>query len=128
MKEQNPDKRAKELHNKIKDEFKRRKITIAVGNTNKKLSLVGTSERYLQKDVLNAMNKNEIVAKPNINQHAEEDIIDEANKRNLKITEIGASRPICFDCETLLKKLNIPTKTKFSGKKSKKRIKLWNKK
>lgn len=74
------------------------------------------------------MNKNEIVAKPNLDKHAEEDIIEEANKRNLKITEIGSSRPICFDCEALLKKLNISTKTKFSGKKSKKRIKLWNKK
>ncbi len=128
MEKQNPDKRAKELHSKIRDEFKRRKITIAVGNTNKEISLVGTSELYLQKDVLNAMNKNEIVAKPNLDKHAEEDIIEEANKRNLKITEIGSSRPICFDCEALLKKLNISTKTKFSGKKSKKRIKLWNKK
>ena len=118
-----PDKHAKELLNKIKDEFKKRKITIAVGNTDEEISIVGTSERYMQKDVLDAIKENEIVAKPNINKHAEEDILEEANARNLRITEIGASRSICLDCEILLQELNIPTKTKYSGKKSKKRIK-----
>jgi len=53
----NPDKRAKELHNKIRDEFKKRKITIAVGNTEEELAIVGTSEQYLQKDVLKAFKK-----------------------------------------------------------------------
>ena len=53
----NPDKRAKELHHKIRDEFKKRKITIAVGNTEEELAIVGTSEQYLQKDVLKAFKK-----------------------------------------------------------------------
>jgi len=43
----NPDQRAKELHNLIKDEFKKRKITIAVGNTNQDFAIVGTSELYI---------------------------------------------------------------------------------
>mgnify|MGYP006290968907 CR=1 FL=1 len=119
----NPGKRAKELHNEIKDEFKKRKITVAVGNTNSDFSLVGTSEKYMQEDVLNAMNEDEIVAKPNYDKHAEEDIIQEAEKRKVKVTNIGASRPICIDCEKLIKENNITSHTTFSGKKSKKRRK-----
>ena len=121
MPQPNPDKRAKELHNSIQDEFKKRKITIAVGNTESDFSLVGTSEKYMQDDVLNAMNDNEIVATPNFDKHAEEDIIEEAQKREVKITEIGACRPICLDCEELLNENNIISRTEFSGKKSKKR-------
>ncbi len=121
MNKENPDKRAKELHKEIKDEFKKRKITIAVGHTNSDLSLVGTSERYMNKDVINAMNENEVIAKPNYNKHAEEDIIEEAEIRELKVTDIGASRPICSDCEKLIKENSIIAHTEFSGKKSKKR-------
>ncbi len=123
MKEKNPDKRAKELHNEIKDEFKKRKITIAVGYTDSDFSLVGTSEKYMQDDVLNALNENEIVATPNYDKHAEEDIIEEAEKREVKVTDIGASRPICSDCEEIIKENKITTHTEFSGKKSKKRRK-----
>ncbi|PID89699.1 MAG: hypothetical protein CSB01_00635 [Bacteroidia bacterium] len=121
MSKKNPDKRAKELINSMDDEFKKRKITIAVGNTKKNISLVGTSDKYMPKDILAAMTENEIVATPNDGKHAEEDIVIEAEKRDLTVTEIGASRPICLDCEKLLKAKNIKAKTEFSGKKSKKR-------
>lgn len=121
--EKNPEKRAKELHNEIKDEFKKRKITIAVGNTDNDFSLVGTSEKYMQNDVLKAMNDDEVIATPNYDKHAEEDIIYEAEKRDVKVTDIGASRPICLDCEDIIKENNITPHTEFSGKKSKKRRK-----
>ena len=123
MTNKNPEERAKELLDKIKDDFKKRKITIAVGKTDSDFSLVGTSEKYMQNDVLNSIEKNEIVATPNQNKHAEEDIIDEAEKREVKITDIGASRPICIDCEEIIKENNITSHTEFSGKKSKKRRK-----
>ena len=123
MNEKNPDKRAKDLHNEIKDEFKKRKITIAVGYTDSDFSIVGTSEKYMQEDILNAMNENEIVATPNYDKHAEEDIIAEAEKREVNVTDIGASRPICIDCEEIIKNKNITSHTEFSGKKSKKRRK-----
>lgn len=123
MNDKNPDTRAKELHNEIKDEFKKRKITIAVGYTDSDISLVGTSEKYMQKDVLKAMNVNEIVATSNYDKHAEEDIIAEAEKREINVTDIGASRPICLDCEEIIKNKNITSHTEFSHKKSKKRRK-----
>ena len=121
MSKKDPDERAKELINFIDDEFKKRKITIAVGNTDSDVSLVGTSDKYMQKDVLAAMTENEIVAKPNEGKHAEEDIVTEAEKRELRVTEVGASRPICLDCEELLKTQNIEARTEFNGKKSRKR-------
>jgi hypothetical protein len=117
----NSEKRAKELHNLIQDEFKKRKITIAVGNTDSNFAIVGTSEKYMQKDVLNEIEENEVLATPNQDKHAEEDIIEEADKREVNVTEIGASRPICSDCEELIKQRNITAKTKFSGKLSRKR-------
>lgn len=118
---ENPDKRAKELLNKIQDEFKKRKITIAVGNTDSNFAIVGTSEKSMQNDVLDSLNENEIVATPRKGKHAEEDIISEADERDVTVTEIGASRPICLDCEGLIKERNISPKTEFSGKKSKNR-------
>lgn len=113
--------RAKELHEEIKDEFKRRKITIAVGNTTENIALVGTSERYMQSDILKALEEHEIVATPQVGKHAEEDILDEAQRRELTIETMGASRPICLDCEQLLVDKQIESKTPFSGKKSRNR-------
>ena len=118
-----PQERAKELHDLIQDEFKKRKVTIAVGNTDSDFAIVGTSERVMQKDVLKGIKEDEVVAKPNKDKHAEEDIVAEADKREVNVVEIGASRPICSDCEELIKGRNIETKTPFSGKKSIKRRK-----
>lgn len=118
---QNPDIRARYLHNEIKDEFKKRKITIAVGNSDNNFSLIGTSEKYLHKDVLNAMSNMEVLANPNYDKHAEEDIIIDADDKDIVIKDIGASRSICLDCENLIKTHNITSHTAFSGKKSKNR-------
>jgi hypothetical protein len=47
--------------------------------------------------------------------------MDEAQERNLTLIEIGASRPICLDCEEKIRLGGIETQTEFSGKPSKKR-------
>lgn len=47
--------------------------------------------------------------------------MDEATERSLTLLEIGASRPICLDCEEMIKAKGIETLTEFSGKVSKNR-------
>lgn len=95
--------------------------TIAVLNTEEGLALVGSSALSLDKRVRENLVSTEKEAKGTKGQHAEEKVIQLAKEEKLSPTEIGASRPICLDCEELLEENNILTKTKFSGKKSKKR-------
>lgn len=121
MKKKNPDKRAKELHEKIKDSRKKRSVTTAVRNTETEISIVGTSDRYLRKEIREALNENELEAKSILGNHAEQNVLAEAEKRNLTIVEIGASRPICLDCEEELKEKGIFSWSPFSGKKSRNR-------
>lgn len=118
----NPTERAEELHNLIEDERKRRHTTTAVGNTEGEITIVGTNEEYLRTEIRRALLPHEIIAKSKPGNHAEENIIDEAQEKNLSIIEIGASRLICLDCEELLNELGINTQTGFSGRKSKNRI------
>jgi len=117
----NPDKRAKELHDLITDERKKRHTTTSVGNTSEGRSIVGTSEEYLRIEIKKAMQAHEIPAKSRKGNHAEKNVLDEAQQRDLTLVEIGASRPICLDCENLLKDKDIEAKTEFSGKRSKNR-------
>lgn len=114
------DKRAKELHSKIKNKIAKNMTTIAVGLTEAE-TIVGTNDVRMNKDVKTALQENEVIAECNKDNHAEEDIIKEADNRNLTVKEIGASRNICSDCENLIKERNILTATPFSGKKSRKR-------
>ncbi len=118
----NPDLRAKELHEKIKDKRKKDQITTAVGNTSQNIAIIGTSDIYLRKEIRDSLFQYEIEAKSKIGNHAEQNIIEEAIKQNLTVTEIGASRDICIDCQDILESMNIVAKTPFSGKKSKNRI------
>ena len=55
--------------------------------------------------------------------HAEENIIDSYHNTLFgdKVKEIEVSRPICVDCENLIKKYDINTTTPFKGGKSKNR-------
>jgi len=121
MDTKNTDIRAKELHESIESERTKRHTTTAVGNTEQDITIVGTSEDYFRPEIKSALIENEILAKSRTGNHAEENVIDEADERNLKITEIGASRPICLDCEIKIKEKGIEAKTEFSGKQSKKR-------
>jgi len=113
--------RAKELHDKIKNAYTKRNTTIAVLNTEEEITLVGSSEDALRKEVRESLEENEQEVKDK--GHAEEKVIKSAKNQNLTPTEIGASRPICLDCEELIKENDIPTETPFSGKRSKKRRK-----
>ncbi len=121
MQHQNPDERAKELHNMLSDERKRKHTTTAVGNTTEDISIVGTNEEYLRMEIRRALESHEIIAKSHPGNHAEENVIREAEARELTLFELGASRPICLDCENLLTNKNIEAKTDFSGKPSKNR-------
>ena len=121
MQNKNPTERAIELHNLIEDDRKRRNTTTAVGNTNSTLTIIGTNDEYMRLEIKKALLDHEIVAKSTPGKHAEENIIAEATSKDLKILEIGASRPICLDCEELINELGLETTTGFSGKKSKNR-------
>jgi len=116
-----PTERAEELHELIEDERKKRNTTTAVGDTSTDISIIGTNEIYLRSEIRRGLLPHEIIAKSKPGNHAEENILETAAERNLKIVTIGASRPICLDCEEKIKDLGIETKTKFSGKKSKNR-------
>lgn len=121
MQSKDPTQRAHELHELIEDERRKRNTTTAVGNTDTEVSIVGTSELYLRTEIKKGLLPHEIVAKSQVGNHAEENILHTAAEKNLKILSIGASRPICLDCEEQIKALNIETSTPFSGKKSKNR-------
>jgi hypothetical protein len=106
----------------MEDERRRRHTTTAVGDTDTDISIVGTNEIYLRTEIKRGLLPHEIVAKSKPGNHAEENILDTAAEKNLKIVNIGASRAICLDCEEKIKALEIETNTEFSGKKSKNRI------
>lgn len=62
--------------------------------------LIGTSEPagYLRPGV--SLNPGETMV-PGLG-HAEEDIINFAKANNLKVIEIGATRPVCVPCQDLI--------------------------
>lgn len=117
--ELNPDKRAKELHNKLKFQYTKRSTTTAVLNTKEGTTLVSSSEKLLRKEVLLELKAHEKEAKGK--GHAEEKLIAYSEILQLTPTEIGASRPICIDCEKLITEKQIEIKSDCSGKLSKKR-------
>lgn len=117
----NPENRAIELHNKLSNERTKRHTTTAVGFTDSNISIVGSSEEYLRAEIREALLENEIPAKGKPGNHAEDNVIEVADDKKLTITDIGASRPICLDCEIKIKDRGIRAWTIFSGKKSKKR-------
>ena len=121
MHTKNPHDRARELHDLITDERKKRHTTTAVGNTMEDIFIVGTNEEYLRLEVRKALFEDEIIARSRAGNHAEENVMDEAEARNLTLSAIGASRPICLDCEEKIKTMGIDTETEFSGKISRNR-------
>ena len=121
MHTKNPDERARELHELIEDERKKRHTTTAVGNTTEEISIIGTNEEYMRLEIRRALFEHEIIAKSRAGNDAEENVMEEATQRNLTLIEIGASRPICLDCEEKIKANGIETQTAFSGKVSKNR-------
>ncbi len=121
MQIKNPHDRARELHDLITDERKKRHTTTAVGNTAEDTSIVGTNEEYLRLEIRRALSEHEIIARSRAGNHAEENVMEEAQERNLTLSAIGTSRPICLDCEEKIKAWDIHNETEFSGKVSKNR-------
>lgn len=117
----NPEERAKELYNLLPNERTKRHLPTAVGYTIENISIVGTSENYLRPEIKEALNKTGIPANSKQGNHAEENIQEEAGEKQLKVTDIGASRSICLDCEIKIKEKGIKACTIFSDKKSRKR-------
>jgi uncharacterized protein YfeS len=116
-----PDARAKYLHSLLQNPFTKSRVTIAVLTTNKE-TVVGTSEPQLRNVQKQALNSHEVEAIDDKNdKHAEEKVIAKAKEMGLEAREIGASRPICSDCEALIKQEGIVPKTKLKKKKSKNR-------
>lgn len=87
----NPDERTKELHELLKNERTKRHTTIAVGNTNENTSVVGTSDEYMRTEIKKALTEDEIPAKSKKGNHAEENVIEEAEKRNFFYRNWGKS-------------------------------------
>lgn len=112
--------RAKDLHNKL-GKATQDKTTTAIGLTDDECGIVGSSEGKLRKSIKKWLFDFEVEAKGKPHRHAEENVMDEAGKREKKLTEIGASRPICKDCQEQIEEQNIQSGSPFSGKKSKKR-------
>lgn len=121
MEFENQRERAKYLKNKIKNTIARNRTTIAIGITEDDDSIIGTSDNRMKKEVLNELDEKDIIATPHDYNHAEEDIIDEADSMKKKLKTIDASRDICIDCEEKMKERGIGTNTPFSGKKSRNR-------
>lgn len=113
-----PEKRAKELHEKIKFKFTRDKNTTAVLNTDTDTVIVGSNEVRLRKEQREALYDNEIEATGQ--GHAEITVINKAEELELTGTEIGVSRPICEKCEEVIKerKLIIKPSLKVKNKTS----------
>ncbi len=114
------EKRAKELHEKL-GEVTQDKTTTSVGYTEEEIGIVGSSEGKLRKVIKQELFDFEIEASGEFGKHAEEYVIEEAEKQNLHLTEIAASREICLDCQVIIEEKGIEPKTGFSGEKSKKR-------
>jgi RHS repeat-associated protein len=82
------------------------RITMAVGlaedSDGVRQVLIGTSEPmgYLRPGV--SLNPGEVLA-PGLG-HSEEDIVNYALQNNLNLLEVGATRPICLNCASLIQK------------------------
>jgi len=83
--------------------------------------IIGTSERELRDIQRESLLVNEVEAPSEKGKHAEENAVAKAKNLGLKGIEIGTSRPICLDCEELIKQEGIIPKTELKGKKSKNR-------
>lgn len=111
-------KRAKEIHEALPHETQKR-TTTAVGKTTDGKILVGSSEKKLRKPQREALMENEIEVVGE--GHAEETILNHAKEHGMKVEEIGASRPICQDCDDMLKDAGTTSTSPRSGKPSTKR-------
>ncbi|MEE1947241.1 DUF6443 domain-containing protein [Pedobacter sp. KR3-3] len=91
--------RAAEIHAEVSPATQRR-TTIAVGSATdaagNPVTIVGSSEVNLRAQQLKALKPGEVAASGI--GHAEVTVMNYAKANNMTVTNIGASRPICFNC------------------------------
>jgi RHS repeat-associated protein len=77
-------------------------------------TLVASSRERLTPAQRKVLKKNEIEVKGK--GHAETTIVNHADKNNLKVTQIAASRPVCKSCQTVLEAKKIKIKSPLKEK------------
>ena len=77
---------------------------------------VASSEKNLRRPVKDALNPGEIAISGV--GHAEETIINAAKEKGYTVQAVASSRPVCADCEAMIKGADATSGTIFSGKKS----------
>ena len=101
---QTVEERAKDIHAALPEATQRR-TTTAVGEVmnpdGTKVILVGTSEQRLRPAQRQVLKPNEIEVKGL--GHAEQTILNYAKEHDQQVITIGASRPICLNCEKAIR-------------------------
>ena len=105
-----------EAHSQL-DETAQRYKTTAIGRDSKGKLYISSSDNIVPKPQRTWAESKGITVVNMKDTHAEESLI----KANKGIKDIEASRPVCLDCEDLMKKKKVKTNTPLSGKKSRKR-------
>lgn len=111
------DARAKEIHDALPVATQKRTTTAVAEVTNPdgtKSTLVGSSEVRLRPAQRKVLTTEEIAVKGS--GHAEQTVINHANANGQKVNAVGASRPICENCEKAINKAGAKPVGKLKGK------------
>lgn len=112
------DDRAKEIHSALPKATQSRTTTAVAEVTNPDGTtslLVGSSEVRLRPAQRNVLTTEEIAVKGV--GHAEQTVINHANANGQKVNAVGASRPICSNCENAINNAGAKPVGKLKGKK-----------
>ena len=112
------DDRAKEIHSALPKATQSRTTTAVAEVTNPDGTtsmLVGSSELRLRPAQRNVLTTEEIAVKGS--GHAEQTVINHANANGQKVNTVGASRPICSNCENAINNAGAKPVGKLKGKK-----------
>jgi len=101
--------RAVELHNAIPNTIARKMTTTAVLTTDEGVTLVGSSEAYIDPAQRVLLQPDEIEVMGQAGVHAENKLIMAASSSGLTPNTMFVSRfPVCQPCQALLNFFNIP--------------------
>jgi hypothetical protein len=116
---------------KVSDYVKKNFLTVAVADgytlNGKNVRLIGINSSMAKDpkvmEALKATLQEGEILVPGITEkaHAEENILNYANRWGVIVTSVDPSRRVCGDCKVLLFKNNVSTSTPSSNKKSKNR-------
>jgi RHS repeat-associated protein len=111
------DERAKEIHSVLPEATQRRTTTAVAEVTNSDGTtsvLVSSSEVRLRPAQRSVLKTEEVAVKGA--GHAEQTIINHANANGQKVKAVGASRPICSNCENAINNAGAKPVGKLKGK------------